>query len=25
VRIPDCTFDTSGVNGGIVELSLKSR
>ena len=25
VRIPDCTFDTSGVNGDIVELSLKSR
>ena len=25
VRIPDCTFDTSGVNGSIVEISLKSR
>lgn len=25
VRIPDCVFDTSGVNGDIVEVSLKSR
>ncbi len=25
IRIPSCVFDTSGVDGGIVEISLKSR
>jgi hypothetical protein len=25
IRIPDCVFDTSGVDGGIVEISLKNR
>jgi len=25
IRIPGATFDTSGVDGGIVEISLKNR
>lgn len=25
IRIPNCVFDTTGVDGGIVEISLKSR
>lgn len=25
IRIPDCVFDTTGADGGIVEISLKNR